>query len=72
MHPNVTKRGAPARHRTLKDYWRLVIRDDYSIMRIQTKETNHFELNLALITMIQQNQFLRHPDEDPNENIGVF
>lgn len=36
----------------LEIYWRLVIRDDYSIMRTQTIEANHFERKLALITRI--------------------
>ena len=35
-------------------------------------EANSFELKPALITMVQQNQFTRHPSEDPNEHLGRF
>ena len=35
-------------------------------------ETNNFELKLALITIVQQHQFIGHPSDDPNEHIGRF
>ena len=56
----------------MKGFWRLVIRDDYSIVRQPKIEANNFELKLALITMVQQNQFTRHPSKDPNEHMGRF
>ena len=56
----------------MEDFWRPVIRDEYSTIRQPTIEANNFELKLALITMVQQNQFTGHPSEDPNEHLGRF
>ena len=53
-------------------FWKLVIRDDYSVVRQPSIEANNFELKLALITMVQKNQFTSHPNEDPNEHMGRF
>ena len=41
-------------------------------MRQPTVDANNFELKPALITMVQQQQFTRHPSEDPNEHLGRF
>ena len=41
-------------------------------MRQPTIETNNFELKPSLITMVQQHQYIGHPREDPNENMGRF
>ena len=41
-------------------------------MRQPAIDANNFELKLALITMVQQNQFTGHPSEDPNEHLGRF
>ena len=41
-------------------------------MRKPPIEANNFELKLALITMVQQHQFICHPFEDPNEHLGRF
>ena len=41
-------------------------------MRQPAIEANNFELKPALITMVQQHQFIRHPSEDPNEHMGRF
>ena len=56
----------------MEDFWRPVIREEYSTMRQPPIEADNFELKLALITMVQQNQFTRHPSEDPNEHLGRF
>ena len=56
----------------MKDFWRPVIREEYSTVRHPPIEANNFQLKLALITMVQQNQFTRHPSEDPNEHLGRF
>ena len=64
--------GIPHRQRTMEDFWRLIIRDEYSIVRQPGIEANNFELNPALITMVQQYQYTRHPSEDPNEHMGMF
>ena len=41
-------------------------------MRQPAIEANNFELKPALITMVQQHQFTRHPSEDPNMRMGRF
>ena len=53
----------------MEDFWRLVIQDEYSVVRQPAIEANNFELRPALITMVQQHQFTRHPSEDPNEHM---
>ena len=57
---------------TMEDFWRPVIQAEYSIVRQLAVEANNFELKLALITMVQHNQFTGHPTEDPNEDLGRF
>ena len=57
---------------TMEDFWRPVIQEEYSAFRQPAIEANNFELKPALITMVQQNQFIGHPIEDPNEHIGRF
>ena len=61
-----------ASQRTMEDLWRPVIREDYSAMGAPVVDANNFELKLALITMVQQNQFTGHPYEDPNVHMGRF
>ena len=56
----------------MEDFWRLVIQDEYSVVRQPTIEANNFELKLALITMVQQHQYTGHPSEDPNVHMGRF
>ena len=56
----------------MEDFWKLVIRDDYSAVRQPAIEENNFELKPALIIMVQQNQFTGHPNDDPNEHMGRF
>ena len=41
-------------------------------MRQLPIEANKFELKLALITMVQQNQFTGHPSKDPNKHFDRF
>ena len=57
---------------TMEDFWRLIIQEEYSAIRQPTVDENNFELNPALITMVQQHQFTGHPTEDPNEHLGRF
>ena len=49
-----------------------MIREEYSTIRQPPIEANKFELKPALITMVQQNQFIGHLSEDPNEHLGKF
>ena len=60
------------RQRTMEDFWRPVIREEYSSMRHRSIEANNFELKPALITMVQKNQFTGHPSEYPNEHLSRF
>ena len=57
---------------TIEDFWRPIIQDEYSAIRQPTVDANNFELNPALITMVQQQQFTGHPTEDRNEHLGRF
>ena len=57
---------------TMEDFWRPVIQAEYSAVRQSAVEANNFELKLALITMVKQNQFTGHPTEDPNEHLSRF
>ena len=56
----------------MEDFWRPIIRDEYSAVRKSTIEANNFELKPALITMVQQHRFIKHPSEDPNEHLRRF
>ena len=53
----------------MKDFWRLVIQDEFFAVRQPAIEANNFELKLALITMVQQHQYTRNPSEDSNEHM---
>ena len=52
------------------DFWRPVIQDEYTAMRLLAIEANNFELKPTLITIVQQHQFTGHPSEDPHEHMG--
>ena len=67
--PEEAETKRPQRQMTIEDFWRPVIQDEYSSMRQLAIEANNFELKPALITMVQQHQFTRHPSEDPNEHM---
>ena len=38
----------------MEDFWRPIIQEEYSVVRQPVIEANNFELNPALITMVQQ------------------
>ena len=62
----------PQEQRTMEDFWRTIIRDDYFATGQPAIEGSNFDFKPALITMVQQNQFTRHPSKDPNEHMGRF
>ena len=68
----VAVEGTQQRQRMMEDLWRPVIKEEYSADRQPPIEANNFELKPVLITMVQQNQFIGHPSEDPNEHLGKF
>ena len=56
----------------LRDYFRPIVNDNYSGIWRQTINTNNFELKLALINMVQQNQYGRLAHENPNVHLATF
>ena len=62
----------PPMRDTVEGFWRPLIQEEYSAVRQLAIKANNFELKLALITMVQHNQFTGHPTEDPNEHMGRF
>ena len=57
---------------TMEDFWRPIIQEEYSAIRQPTVDANNFELKPALITIVQQHQFIGHLTEDPNKHLGRF
>ena len=51
----------PKQQRTMEDFWRLVIINEYSTVRQPPIQENNFELKPALITMVQQH-LTGHPN----------
>ena len=60
------------RPNTMKDFWRLIIQEEYSAVRQLVIEANNFGLKPTLITMVHQREFTGHATEDPNEHMGRF
>ena len=58
--------------RTLRDYFWPVVNDNYSGICRHAINANNFELKLALINMVQQNQYGGLPSEDPNVHLAMF
>ena len=58
--------------RTLRDYLRPVVYENYSGIRRQAINANNFELKPGLIAMVQQQQFGGLPSEDPNNQLSSF
>ena len=59
-------------HDTMENLWNSFIHNKYSAIKQPAIDANDFELNPALIRMVQQNQFTGHPTENPNEHLGRF
>ena len=70
--PEEMEAERPQRQMTMEDFWRPIIQDEYSAVRQPAIEGNNFELKPALITMVQQHQFIGHPSEDPIEHMRIF
>ena len=58
---------APQERDTMEDLGKSFIHDKYLAVRQPVIDDNDFELEPALITMVQQNQFAGLSTEDPNE-----
>ena len=59
-------------HDTMENLWNSFIHNKYSAIKPPAINANDFELKPALITMVQQNQFVGHSTENPNEHLGRF
>ena len=68
----VTPNRPNVRQRIMENLWRPMIKEDYFAMGEHVVDANNFELKPALITMVQKNQFTRHPYEDLNVHMGRF
>jgi len=61
-----------AEEHTLKAYAIPSTEESYAIIVYPTVEGNNFEIKLALIYLLQQNQFFGSPTEDPNLHVSNF
>ena len=59
-------------HETMENLWNSFIHNKYSAITPPVINANDFELNPALIIMVQQNQFAGNPTENPSEHLGRF
>ena len=59
-------------HDTMENLWNSFIHNKYSAIKQPAIDANDYELEPALITMVQQNQFAGQSIENPNEHLGQF
>ena len=59
-------------HDTMENLWNSFIHNKYSAITQPAIDANEYELEPALITMLQQNQFVGHSTENPYEHLGRF
>ena len=59
-------------HDTMENLWNSFVHNKYSAMKQPAIDASDYELELAIITMVQQNQFASHSTENPNEHLGRF
>ena len=59
-------------HDTMENLWNSFIHNKYSAITQPAVDANDYELEPALITMVQQNQFAGHSTENPNEHWERF
>ena len=59
-------------HDTMENLWNSFIHNKYSAIKQPAVDGNDYELEPALITMVQQNQFAGQSTENPNEHLGRF
>ena len=67
-HSDMTGMGEP----TLVDFWKIMLNENYSGIRYQSIDANNFELKQTLISLVQQQQFVGHPLDDPNAHLAIF
>ena len=59
-------------HDTMENLWNSFIHNKYSAIKSPSVNANDYELEPALITIVQQNQFAGQSTENPNEHLGRF
>ena len=59
-------------HDTMENLWNSFIHNKYSAIKQPAIDANDYELEPALITMVQRNQFAGQSTENPNEHLGQF
>ena len=59
-------------HYTMENLWNSFIHNKYSAITQPAIDANEYELEPALITRVQQNQFAGHSTKNPNEHLGRF
>ena len=59
-------------HDTMENLWNSFIHNKYSAIKPPAVNVRDYELEPALITMVQQNQFAGQSTENPNEHLGRF
>ena len=57
---------------TMEKLWNSFIHNKYSAIKQPAIDAHDYELEPALITMVQQNQFAGRSTENPNEHLGRF
>ena len=59
-------------HDTMENLWNSFIHNKYSAIKPPAVDANDYELEPALITMVQQNQFAGRSTDNSNEHLGRF
>ena len=58
------------KHDTMENLWNSFIHNKYSAIKPPAVNANDYELEPALITIVEQNQFAGQSTENPNEHLG--
>ena len=59
-------------HDLMENLWNSFVHNKYSAMKQPAIDASDYELEPAIISMVQQNQFSGHSTENPNEHLGRF
>ena len=59
-------------HDIMENLWNSFVHNKYSAMKQPAIDASDYELEPAIISMVQQNQFAGHSTENPNEHLGRF
>ena len=59
-------------HDIMENLWNSFVHNEYPAMKQPAIDASDYELEPAIISMVQQNQFAGHSTENPNEHLGRF